>query len=158
MFAQKYWKRSLLFLFTAGAAGILAWGDTPVQAQVVGTKMHVSSMGVSYSNVGGPRRQTIALVDIRDEFGNPVNDAVVTGNWSGCFTLNGASGTTQTWYYPDGTIFAVGRAQILGRVYSCWGSKTPRCFWVFTVTGVSKLGMTYDPTANRATWASLQCR
>ena len=160
MFRKMYAKRPLFVVLALLAVGLMWAGLTPpspVQAQQVGTTMHISDMGVGYSNVGGPNRLPFAVVDIKDEFGNPVNGATVTGNWSGCFVLNGASAVTQTYFYSNGTVRVDGRAIINGKKSSCWGTGKS-CNWTFIVTNVTKPGMTYDPTANVRTWAASPCQ
>jgi hypothetical protein len=151
MFLAKHWKAMLSTLLTVAALA-LVWTGLTRQVAVgaaLGTKMHISGIGVTYKSVGGPNRLPIAQVDIRDEFGNPVDGAVVTGDWSGCFVLTGASATTQTYPYADG------RAQIYGDKHSCWGNN--HCNFTFTVTSVTKSGMTYDASANVASSATTPC-
>ena len=120
-----------------------------------GTSLHVNDMGVSFKNVGGPRRVAIAYVDVLDEFGTPVDGATVTGEWSGC--IEGTdSAVTQSYLLSDGTVIA-GRAVIeADKANSCWGKNG--CSWTFTVTDISKPGMTYDSAANRETSDSTPCR
>jgi hypothetical protein len=118
-------------------------------------------MGVSYINVGGPRRLPVAVVDIVDGNGVPVNDALVVGNWSGCFKQNNDSDLTDTVGYPqpDGSVIYVdGRAQIWAdKSHSCWGQKQ-QCYFTFTITGVFKGGMTYIPVNGFGTsWSATQC-
>ncbi len=158
MFQKRLAKKSVFVLLALLAVGLLWAGlgpQSPVQAQQAGTKMHISSMGVSATFVGGPNRLPFAMVDIKDEFGNPVTGATVTGNWSGCFTLKGAAAVTQTYFYENGTLRVDGRAIIQGKKSSCQGNNI--CYWTFTVTSVTQSGMTYDPTANVATWAAQRC-
>lgn len=163
---SKSCKNALSLLLTAGAIGLGAWAidrNATVQAQDPdpATLLYVSGLGVSFSNVGGPRRQPIAEVEIVDGYGRPVNGAQVVGNWSGCFKENGDSALTQTYCYPqpDGTEICVdGRAIVLSnKTYSCWGSGK-KCNFTFTITGVFMNGMTYVPVNGAGTsWSSAPC-
>ena len=109
--------------------------------------MHVEWIAVNFQNVGGPNRQPHAYVYIRDELGMPVDGAKVTGNWSGCMKQNGAWALTNTYYNPDGTVSAAGVADVKGKKASCWGGANS-CNFIFTVTSVSKSGMSYDAFSN----------
>lgn len=129
---------------------------TPPGAPEAGTLMHVSDLGVGFVNVGGPNRQGVAFVWVQDEFGQPVNGAVVTGTWSGCTSQANDSATTQTWYNSAGVVTNEGLARIdADKKRSCWGNNP--CHFVFTVTNVTKAGMTYDPGSNVLTSNSSPC-
>jgi len=110
-------------------------------APVAGTQMHVDAIAIQHKDMlgRGPRPLVEAIVTIKDEFGNPVSGATVTGNFSGCFNLTGASATTNS----------NGQAVISGRNIRC--NKTGPCELTFTVTSVSKTPLTYDPLANLET-------
>ena len=158
MFNRKHWKKSLIVvlsvLVVGGAFGLLTQNVLLGQT-TVGTKLHVAGMGVTYKNTGGPNRLAVAAVSVQDELGNLINGALVEGNWSGCFSY-ADSATTETVTYPNGTVVN-GRANIwANKSNSCWGKNG--CTWTFTVTKISKTGMTYDPTANVKTTASYQCQ
>ena len=159
MFNRKHWKKSLIVvlsvLVVGGAFGLLTQKVVLGQTAAVATNLHVARMAVGYKNVGGPKRLAVAIVDVKDELGNPINGALVEGNWSGCFSY-ADSATTERVTSSDGT-FADGQAWIwANKSNSCWG--TNGCTWTFTVTNISKTGMTYDPTANIQTSASKQCQ
>ena len=156
MFNRKHWKKSLIVvlavLVVGGALGLTK--NVLLGQTTVGIKLHVAAMAVTYDNCGGPQRRAIAQVHVKDEFGNPISGALVEGNWSGCFSY-ADSATTETVTFPDYTF--VGRANIwANKCNSCWGKNG--CTWTFTVTRISKTGMTYDPNANVKTTASLQCQ
>lgn len=157
MFNRKHWKKSLIVvlavLVVGGALG-LTKNVLLGQTAVVGTKMHVTEVSVGWAYSGGGSKQPHAYVFIRDEFDNPVNGALVTGDWSGCNTKKGASATTQTFFNPDGTIRFDGVAQVFGRKHSCLNSN---CSFIFTVTNVSMTGMTYDPASNVTSSGSIRC-
>lgn len=147
----------------AMAALITVSSPAPVKAQAPdpATQLYVNGMGVTYKSVGGPRRQPVAVVDIVDGNGIPVNDALVVGNWSGAFKENGDSDLTDTYFFlqPDGSVIEVdGRAEIwASKSYSCWGQKQ-KPYFIFTITGVFKNGMTYVPVTGYGTsWSSVQC-
>lgn len=164
MLYVKRWKKSLIVvlsvLLVTGALGELARRVVLAQTATVGTKLHVDSFNLAFSNVGGPKRLAVAVVGVRDENGNPIVGALVEGNWSGCFSYKG-SATTQlvTYYNPDGTVLKVAaEARIVAdKAYSCWGQPV-KCFFTFTVTNISEAGYTYDATANVKTTASTQCQ
>jgi hypothetical protein len=146
-----------------GMAALSLSSTTALQAQAPdpATLLYVKAMGVSFSSVGGPRRLPLAVVDITDGVGLPVNGALVVGNWTDCIKQNSDSALTQTYSYSnyDGTSFDVdGRAEIwANKSCSCWGAKQ-KCYFVFTVTGVLKDGMTYVPVAGYGTsWSEAPC-
>ena len=159
MFYRKHSKTTLVLILTVlvvgGAFGLLT-KNVLLGQTAVGTKLHVARFGIAFSNVGGPKRLAFAAVDVEDEFNNRINGALVEGNWSGCFNY-ADSAITQTFTNPDGTV-ENGLAKIeANKSNSCWGQSV-RCFWTFTVTNISKSGMTYDPIANIQTTGSLQCQ
>jgi len=126
-------------------------------------QLYVSGIGVTYTNVGGPRRRPVAVVRIVDGDGLPVNDALVVGNWSGCFKQNNDSAITQTFFFTDDLLVVHqfdGEARIWAdKVHSCWGAKDPHCHFTFTITGVFRDGMTYVPVNGYGTsWSSIQCQ
>jgi hypothetical protein len=164
MFAQLSQKRRLLVLAAAIGSGLLWSGiglPLAVQAQAPdpSTQLYVDGMGVGYKSVGGPKRLAVATVDIVDGNGQRVNGALVVGDWSGCFKQLNDSDVTETvsWTDSDGTLISVvGRAQVwANKSYSCWGSGK-HCSFTFTITSVSKAGMTYVPVAGKTT-ASTPC-
>ena len=145
--------RTLLH-FLLAVATVLTFID-PASAQVPdpSTQLYVSSIAVAYASVGGPRRQPFAVVDIVDGNGQPVNGALVAGNWSGCFKQLNDSAVTETvcWEGDGGPICQDGEATIwANKTYSCWGSGK-HCSFTFTITSVSKAGMTYVPVAGKTT-------
>jgi hypothetical protein len=153
-----------VFVVVAAAAALLALSSpTVVQAQAPdpATLLYVNFIGVTYENVGGPKRLAVAFVDIVDGYGRPVNDALVVGDWSGCFKQTNDSALTDTFCsdYGSGTLICLdGRAEILAKKsFSCWGAKQ-QCLFTFTITGVFKNGMTYVPVAGWGTsWSATPC-
>jgi hypothetical protein len=130
----------------AGGTALALAGILTPKARAAGTTMHISFIFVTETKVGASGQQLpSALVTIQDEFGNPVVGAVVTGNWSGCTNVNGASGTTQA---PNGV------AQIDGKKMKC---PTSNCNFIFAVTSVSKAGLTYNPAANSGSTGVTSC-
>ena len=159
-------RRSILtfpVLALAALAGVLctARGTSALaQEPDPATTLYVDQINVAFASVGGPRRQPVAGVYIVDGYGQPVNGALVVGDWSGCFKQKGDSALTQSYDYPqpDGSVFRVdGQAVIYAdKTYSCWGSGKVRCSFTFKVTGVFLNGMTYVPVAGKTT-GSAQC-
>jgi hypothetical protein len=157
------WMSVAAFAAVAVAALIALPSPAVVQAQTTdpATQLYVQGMGVTYASVGGPKRLPLAVVDIVDGYGVPVNGATVTGNWSGAFKENGDSDLTDTYFYPqpDGSVIEVdGRGEIWAKKsYSCWGQKT-KPYFIFTITSVTKDGMTYVPVNGYGTsWSEVQC-
>jgi hypothetical protein len=75
----------------------------------------------------------IATAFCCDQYNNYVSSVTVTGNWTGCYTMAAASGTSQvkgSGYIPAG------------------------CTSTFTVTSVSKAGYVYNAAANVVSSAS----
>lgn len=130
------------------------WALNPVlHAAALGSKTHVTQVLVGWE-YSGAAKLPHAYVVVRDEFDNPVNGALVTGNWSGCNNMTGASATTQTFYNSDGTIRFDGAALVYGKKHSCLMNN---CLFTFTVTNVSKAGMTYDRGSNVISSGSTKC-
>jgi len=157
MLGQFCKKRSVLFLAAAIAGGLFVFGvglPRAVQAQQpdLSTQLYVSRIGVVYHSVGGPKRLPSAVVDIVDGNGQPVNGALVVGDWSGCrYRERNISDVTETvcWTDEDGTpVCQDGEAKI-------WATKSVSCmkpcYITFTITSVSKDGMTYVPVEGRTT-------
>ena len=135
---------SLLLALLVGAGG----GNSARANQSVGTKLHIDSLSVgSFAQGGGWQRSASALVFISDEFGNPVDGALVTGDWSGCFDQKSDSATTVLITDPD-TGIVYGRAMVLADKKTTCVLKGKPCDIYFGVTNVAKSGYTYDPTAN----------
>ena len=134
---------ALLLALLVGAGG----GNSARAYQSVGTKLHIDFMAVNSIAVTASQRLGNAFVDIKDELGNPVDGALVTGNWSGCVTQNGDSGTTAPYTASDGTIVD-GRAFVVGNKKTTCVLKGKSCQLIFTVTSVTKSGYVYDPSAN----------
>ena len=93
------------------------------------TVMHVQSIVMALTS---RNTQATARVTVVDGAGKPVAGATVSGSWSGLVSRGDGSKTTG----PDGTAL----------FYSA-RSSSPGTF-TFCVTGVTKAGMTYDPSAN----------
>lgn len=128
-------------------------GDTSVPSGVSflasETAMHVESIDIQRKDSfgrGADKNVVEAVVLITDQYGNPVSGAVVIGDWSGCFTKGGAFATTDS----------TGRAFILGKSVHC-PPRTESCLVTFTVTNVSKEGVSYDPSSNVETSDSRLC-
>ena len=156
MLSLKNLKKSLR-AFTVVAVGLVAGGwalNAVLNAAALGSKTHVTQVLVGWE-YSGAAKLPHAYVVVRDEFGNPVNGALVTGDWSGCNRMTGASATTQTFYKPDGTIRFDGAALVYGKKHSCVNNN---CLFTFTVTKVSMTGMTYDPASNVTSSGSTNCK
>lgn len=154
MFGKYSQNRSRLILAAAIGSGLIWSGvrlPRPAQAQAPdpSTQLYVSEINVGWSYSGNSKTPWVR-VDIVDGIGNPVNGALVVGDWSGCFIQQGASDATETvcTTYSDGTTVCVdGRAIIWGKKYTC--KKGKNCPFTFTITKVEKNGMTYVAVAGK---------
>jgi hypothetical protein len=156
MFPLMHRKRRLthLAMIAAAVIGSVTAGRT-AHAQALGSRLHVTSVIVGW-NYSHASREPYAFVFVANEFGTPVDGAVVTGNWSGCNVVKGAAGTTQVFVNPDGSLRFDGAALIAGRRNQCLQDKG-NCDFVFTVTSVSLPGMVYDQAANVTSSGSVKC-
>lgn len=102
-----------------------------------GGQMHVEQIDMS-AKKKGPRWNAVANVLIFDESNSPVQDATVSGDWSGI--VNGSSSASTD---------AQGVATLNSPKTKSSGTIT------FTVTDVAKSGLTYDPNANVETFDSI---
>jgi beta-glucanase (GH16 family) len=98
--------------------------------------MHVQSISMALAS---RNTQATAKVIVLDGAGNPVSGAVVTGKWSGLVTTGDGSKTSAA----DGSaLYYSGRSSSSGN-------------FTFCVTGITKAGMTYLPSANLETCDSI---
>jgi beta-glucanase (GH16 family) len=104
-----------------------------LQGGGTGTKTHVASVVTSTVAAGAGKKRGRATVTVQDEFGNPVGNATVTGNFSGTFNEIGRTGVTAS----DGKA-------IIDTVGTAGGSVTVN----FCVSNISHATLTYDPAAN----------
>jgi hypothetical protein len=154
MFDSKHRQRSLrLLALVVATLASSAAGSSPGYAQALGSRLHISAVSVGWNFAGG-NRDPYAFVFIADEFGNPVDGAVVVGNWSGCNVVKGASGVTRTFFNDDGSVRFHGAALIAGHKHACLNNN---CLFAFTVTNVSLPGTAYDPTANVTSSGACAC-
>src|SRR5437016_13095278 len=101
--------------------------------------MHIDYIVVSVNTIMGSKRQAIAGVIVKDELGNTVSGADVTGDWSGCdSSLTNVSGITDV----------SGLAKIQGPTISNQKCAHLNCRFAFAVSNITNTGMTYDPDAN----------
>jgi PKD repeat protein len=103
------------------------------------TSLAVASITVQAVDLGGGNKRPRALVTIRDDQGNAVSGATVTGNFSGDVSQTGATGTTGA----DGVATVDSTASRKGRLK-----------FTFCVTDVDG-SLTYVPGDNAQTCASL---
>jgi hypothetical protein len=159
MFPQRSQKRSRLVQIAALGSALFSLGlglPRPVQGQEPdpATQVYVSNISAGWIRGTGRKRQSVAVVDIVNGNGTPVNGAVVIGNWSGCFKLNGVSDTTETVCTTIGgepMDCVDGRAIIWGKFHTC---PEKNCLFTFTITSVQKDGMTYVPVDGKTSGVS----
>jgi hypothetical protein len=151
--------RTPSYFLLAVATVLSAYNPASAQSTDPATQLYVNFVGVNFAHVGGPKRQPFAVVIIVDGNGQPVNGALVVGDWSGCFKQLNDSAVTETVCHTgeDGTVNCTDGEAIIwaNKSYSCWG-KGKGCSFTFTITSVSKDGMTYVPVEGQTT-ASIPC-
>ena len=148
--------RTPSYFLLAVATVLNAYNPASAQSTDPATQLYVNRIGVNFAHVGGPKRQPFAVVDVVDGNGQPVNGALVVGDWSGCLRQGNDSALTQTicWTGDDGQVVCRdGMARIEANK---WVSCMKPCYFKFTITSVSKQGMTYVPVEGRTT-DSAQC-
>jgi hypothetical protein len=154
MFRQQSQNRNRLVL-AAAIAGGLFWSGVglPLPAQAQGpdpsTQLYVQDIGVVYWEIGGPKRLPIAFVYIVDGNGQPVNGALVAGDWSGCLRQRNDSALTQTICHTGDDGELICRDGIARIEANKWVSCMKPCYITFTITSVSKPGMTYVPVEGK---------
>ena len=137
--------RTPSYFLLAVATVLSAYNPASAQSTDPATQLYVNRIGVNFAHVGGPKRQPFAVVDVVDGNGQPVNGALVVGDWSGCFRQRDASELTDTVCTTIGgepMDCLDGRAVIWGKSHTCRGKN---CLFTFTITSVQKDGMTYIP-------------
>lgn len=112
--------------FAAYFANVSQWLDPPVN----GDKIHVHAIDLS-TKVKGPKTDAIAKVTIVDEYGSPVEGAVVTGTFTGDVNDTSSDAT-------DSKGVALLTIQVQGSVSS----------FTFCVDNVTHSSYTYDSSAN----------
>ena len=98
-----------------------------------GTKTHVASVATSTVPAGAGKKRGRATVTVQDEFGSPVANATITGNFSGTINETGRTGVTAA----DGVA-------IIDTLGTASGNVTVN----FCVSNISHATLTYDPAAN----------
>ncbi|MBA4149471.1 MAG: family 10 glycosylhydrolase [Verrucomicrobia bacterium] len=101
-------------------------------------QVHVNSITMSWVKTGN-KYKARAVVNVVDASNVPVNGASVTGNFTGAFTNNGVSGTSNT----------SGDATITSTSSTASGTVT------FSVTNITGTGLNYDSGANVVTSAAI---
>ena len=134
------------------SAGTQAFGQTA-------TTIHVEAVLVTFNYVAGYQRRPNAYVYVKDNLGQPVAGATVTGTWSGCLPGSG-SAVTQI-YTTDANgnpVPPYSYAHIAHpKTHSCGGKGSKPCSFVFTVTSMTHPSLQYDPSANVQTSGSSPC-
>ena len=140
--------KSKIALWASVAIGLtaIALGGMKTSTAQAGTVMHVTDLAISKHFVGfrGQPPAFVAVMYIRDQSGNPVAGAVVTGDFGGCFTKPGASARTDR----------NGQAKVIGDKVDC--ATTGPCDVTFVVTDVVKSGAAWNGVS--ATASSPGCR
>ena len=119
-----------------GGTGSAVVAITVTQPAV--TTVHISAIAMS-AVTSGRNKLARAVVTVVDSNGNPVPGATVLGQFTGVVT-GSASATTDS----------TGKASIQSKAAKKSGLAT------FTITGVTGTGMTYDPSHNNVSSASIQ--
>jgi beta-glucanase (GH16 family) len=127
---------SLTARATDNAGATTTSGSVSVTGQSgTATSLYVASITTSTMNAGGGSKYGVATVIVKDNLGNPVPNATVSGTFSGTFAetksgITGANGTVD--------IVTSGKAK---------GTLTVN----FCVNSVTHGALTYDPSMNTAT-------
>ena len=154
MFAQHSQNRSRVLLAAAIGSGLF-WSAlaAPHAAQAQepdpATQLFVSNITVGWVRTSAAGKRAVAIVDIVDGNGNPVNGTLVVGDWSGCFKLRDDSALTETLCTTIGgepMACVDGRAVIWGKAHAC---RNGNCPFTFTITDVQKIGMKYVPVQGK---------
>jgi len=106
----------------------------PPPASCTASQTHVGAL-VTIVTGGGPNKRGQATITVKDNCGNPVANATVTGNFTGTFSESGRTGVTGA--NGVATITTNGK----GRTVSA----------TFCVTNIAKSGLTYNASANVVT-------
>jgi PKD repeat protein len=106
-----------------------------VDAPVVLLDMRVADIAMSLTVAKNGSAKAGAAVKVLDASGQPVAGASVAGNWSGLATGSATATTDST-----------GLAR-----FTSGASRAATGSFVFTVTGVTRSGYTYQPTTNTET-------
>ena len=151
-------KGALFLILNTLALPLFCGSGTEAFGQTA-TTIHVEAVGVNFQYVTGPRRRPNAYVFVKDNLGQPVAGATVTGTWSGCLPGTG-SAITQI-YTTDANgnpVPPYSFAHIIHpKTYSCWGNGPKSCGFYFTVTSITHPSLQYDPSANLQTTGSSPC-
>ena len=151
-------RKGAFSLFITALALPLFWGGGMEASAQTATTIHVEAVGVNFEYVSGYRRRPNAYVYVKDNLGQPVAGATVTGTWSGCLPGTG-SAVTQI-YTTDANgnpVPPYSYAHIVHpKTYSCGGNSKP-CGFYFTVTSITHPSLQYDPGANVQTTGSSVC-
>jgi hypothetical protein len=101
------------------------------------TGMHVSDIYMQV-NSKGINSTGLAGVSLVDEYGNPVDNAVVSGSWSGIVQQDQTGATDDSGY----VLFPSPKTKLSGTM-------------IFTIENVAKPDFTYLPDDNVETWDSI---
>jgi hypothetical protein len=117
------------FTCSSYSLNIGSGGGTP-------TSMSVAIVNTTTVSAGGGKKRGQSAVTIRDNLGNPVSGATVTGNFTGTFNESGKTATTNS--------SGVATLQTIATA-----SGKPSV--TFCVTNVTKSGLTYNSAGNTVT-------
>ena len=97
---------------------------------------------------------------VKDNLGQPVAGATVTGTWSGCLPGTGSAITQLVDIYDANGNYV--RTEAIAHIihpktYSCSGNGQKSCGFYFTVTSITHPSLQYDPSANVQTTGSTLC-
>jgi hypothetical protein len=121
--------------------------------------MHVEIINASGMHLKGWRQSAWARVFIKDEFGDPVDGAVVWGYFSDCTETDEIPGITEIKSYWDEELqeeVFYSAAEFEGGSFPC--TTIGQCWITFTVTDMTHPERTYNPDDNLITTRSNPCR
>ena len=130
----------------AGNVSAVSNVATADSGATLGTTVHAGQLTASWTIVGPRKRLGRALVWVEDEFGTPVEGAVVIGDFTGCASEMGFSAVT------DCTGFAVIDSK---RGVNC--TVNSNCCFVFTLVGIEHDTLAYAPADDVDTCKAFPC-
>ena len=151
-------KKAFGLLITAVALSLF-WGSGTEAFAQTATAIHVEAVLVNFNYVVGYQRRPNAYVYVKDNLGQPVAGATVTGTWSGCLPGSGSAATQIYTTDANGNpVPPYSYAHIAHpKTHSCGGKGSKPCSFVFTVTSITHPTLQYDPSANVQTSGSSPC-
>ena len=138
----------------------LIWGGVTTAFAQTATTIHVEAVLVNFNYAVGYQRRPNAYVYVKDNLGQAVAGATVTGTWNGCLGGTGSAITQLVDIYDANGNYL--RTEAIAHIahpktHSCGGKGSKSCSFIFTVTSITHPSLQYDPSANVQTTGSCPC-